>query len=963
MENKNSEVGTKIQIDLNNRFDVRKLKKGEFIHVRALNSLLDRVDEILKSQPRADENHNHESSFFFDRRHDTITIQGERGSGKTTFILNTLTLLQSPQETDIFPKLQKISEKVIPLGCIDPTLIENKENLFILVLNIVRRKVEQYYAGENATALDGRPTRKYRDWCTSLKKLAEGLSLLDGVGSESATGEAWDDPNYILERGLSEAGSSLNLERNFHDFIKDSLELISPNKTAFVLAIDDVDTDFKRGWPVLEMLRRYLTSPKLIIILSGDIDLYSMLVRNEAWKNFDKQFLDRDPMVPERKDRNSTDGYDRSHNVLSMIDHIQGQYLLKILRSNHRIELASLDKIQNFSNTQTTILSDIERPLDDYLSELFENTMGFRLATEQLELRRLILRQPTRSALQIMGAYHRLKTSKGSSIEIGQKFARSFADIFIDVLGRYNISSGSLSDFSGRHRLTILAGFLEKNNLWIERHNFWIGHRDDDLNLALLTIGTLLTQELRNNVGLSLEFGLRICLPREIFEANLVDEKNRAKALPFLRLDSEEAPSQIARRAAPLLNDDYLETNPDKQRRLKAMRYGVVRLLRRITIPVISRMYDIHPIPKSAAALSNAINKKDPADIPSYLTNYLSTLRTEITDKTDLKQPSHLKGTWYNTIEALPDRLSGRMQQIVSLPASHLSTSIGVKGSLYSIYNLIGVITQFAGLKGTGNALNSEIHRLLNELSPIRGYPTPPWAGRGEGVVISDDEDISIEDDSTDGNNLDSSGEVSNEENLITEIAKWITSEPPIFLTPKVHAAIWTRLHLTLDSMTDELTNDRMFLGHLMHRMIIAYLNAILVEELRASNEHVGINLRNPLTTDIPFITNLNAYDKRIKEHTDALPFFQHMFSCPLWGAYINPEDEQDTSVWTRYLKNGDFKGTLYTTKFSIGIKQQRLFATFPNLYSILNSVPTINLRMRLRKPKNMQPQSTEDEN
>ncbi|MCD8079453.1 MAG: hypothetical protein LUF04_03295 [Bacteroides sp.] len=57
------------------------------------------------------------------------------------------------------------------------------------------------------------------------------------------------------------------------------------------MAFDDVDTDFAKGWPVMETIRKYLTSPQLITILSGDINLYTLLIRKKQWENFGKPLL------------------------------------------------------------------------------------------------------------------------------------------------------------------------------------------------------------------------------------------------------------------------------------------------------------------------------------------------------------------------------------------------------------------------------------------------------------------------------------------------------------------------------------------------------------------------------------------------------------------------------------------------------------------------------------------------
>ena len=106
----------------------------------------------------------------------------------------------------------------------------------------------------------------------------------------------WNDTTFVMRDGLRRVAGANNLEKYFHVFIKQSLDLLSTEepeerKKYFLIAFDDVDTDFAKGWPVLETLRKYLTSPQLITFLSGDLDLYSFVVRKKQWDNFGKGLL------------------------------------------------------------------------------------------------------------------------------------------------------------------------------------------------------------------------------------------------------------------------------------------------------------------------------------------------------------------------------------------------------------------------------------------------------------------------------------------------------------------------------------------------------------------------------------------------------------------------------------------------------------------------------------------------
>ncbi|MDQ9533230.1 hypothetical protein RF073_20100, partial [Serratia marcescens] len=69
------------------------------------------------------------------------------------------------------------------------------------------------------------------------------------------------------------------------------------NKKAFVLAFDDVDTNFQHGRTILETMRKYLTSPQLVLLISGDLDLYGRLVRRNIYDTFGKNVMEYDSDV------------------------------------------------------------------------------------------------------------------------------------------------------------------------------------------------------------------------------------------------------------------------------------------------------------------------------------------------------------------------------------------------------------------------------------------------------------------------------------------------------------------------------------------------------------------------------------------------------------------------------------------------------------------------------------------
>lgn len=99
----------------------------------------------------------------------------------------------------------------------------------------------------------------------------------------------WNEDAYAMNKGLNSVKAAFNLEENFHKLIDLALRIL--DKKAFVLMFDDIDVDFQKGWDLLETVRKFLTTPQIIIILSGNLKLFSKNVRKQQWRNLGKELL------------------------------------------------------------------------------------------------------------------------------------------------------------------------------------------------------------------------------------------------------------------------------------------------------------------------------------------------------------------------------------------------------------------------------------------------------------------------------------------------------------------------------------------------------------------------------------------------------------------------------------------------------------------------------------------------
>lgn len=209
---------------------------------------------IEKAVKDVDEVPKNSESFNETRSHKAISIDGKRGTGKTSVLVNLKSYLKNNAE--------ELSDKIHILDPIDPTLLEDGESLFLHII------VAAVLQDKDIKAAQCREINKSRTFTQTLEELANGLESVDLQQSQ---------------RGMDKIRSlygSKHLANCVEAFLKSALDLVG--KKILILPIDDVDTSLNRAFENLEILRRYLTSPYVLPIVSGDRRLYDEV----CWRDF-----------------------------------------------------------------------------------------------------------------------------------------------------------------------------------------------------------------------------------------------------------------------------------------------------------------------------------------------------------------------------------------------------------------------------------------------------------------------------------------------------------------------------------------------------------------------------------------------------------------------------------------------------------------------------------------------------
>lgn len=497
----------------NNKTIELKLSQSEFSDAMVCNDLnlihkvqMNQILEIVDAQFQKAKNYT-PSTTPEDRKivHNTISIFANRGAGKTTFLLSALKRIRD-----------NYKKNVVCLRPLDPSIIDCKQHPFINIIAAIHQTVEESIKEDpwKKPSVDKDCLEEYK---SIYKKLLKGLPFIDGIGNENIY-QNWDDELFISMQGMERAEASNNLIDYFHAYVHKALKLLQA--VCFVISFDDIDTNFQKGYELLEVIRKYLTTEQIICILTGDLELYGKLVRKASWKCFDSTFLNKERTYAKRnEDEFST-----------MINHLENQYLLKILKPENRIQLHTINEVIELDESTIYIyFSDDQKEkwtLDDCYKALLKSlnfpTNNQRVLTSVLLfLKSLSLRSQIRLLYLIKkhissetDSNEDLSNDKNRKRELKLKkennIVTEMANIFWNDINQKATNAKKLITLDPFYTVEMQT-FQLHNHLLAGGSNFMPSTNDETLNKALLTIGSLYNVQAEKYSFLIFDFWLRLC--------------------------------------------------------------------------------------------------------------------------------------------------------------------------------------------------------------------------------------------------------------------------------------------------------------------------------------------------------------------------------------------------------------------------------------------------------------------
>lgn len=476
-----------IIIDLSKSLNARSFEGTDIIH----KTEFDRVKKLIDDKIKDNDNNNPK---ICGRYNDTITILGSRGSGKTSFLMSILQKYNGHDDIEI-------------IELIDPTLIEEKGHIFLTLISLITDKVEKKIS-KNECDPCCKEYRKRKSWDDKLKKLAAGLPSID-IDNGSLYSN-WHDPEHVMRKGLDAVKAAKELEENFNKIVEEALSILG--KKAFLIAFDDIDVNFNNGWKVLETIRKYLTSPRIITILSGDLKLFSKAIRKYQWKNFGNELL-----TWEGEKLKKIEKYDE------LVTEIESQYMQKIMKAPNRIHLLTIgEKLNNggkiFINQQSNEVT-IYKHYEDFLSKL-----GLHNKYEIHAVNTYLLGLPLRTQIQIL---KQISDSSLNILNVTDAFVSDLYESGVDV----ELAKSQPKDFCN-----IAHDFLLKKELLNETYQLLPTSGSVNSNAVLFSLYMMFVEHSKSNPSMFFEYWITIATIKNLLTIMPYrsDQKKDAALVPTI---------------------------------------------------------------------------------------------------------------------------------------------------------------------------------------------------------------------------------------------------------------------------------------------------------------------------------------------------------------------------------------------------------------------------------------------
>lgn len=282
-----------------------------------------------------------------------IAFLGGRGSGKSSVLASYCSFLKdfyknslSEHNLEGWEKLDEEQKALLKVGAekvsfvvlktIDATMLENDEKILGVVLS---RMLDE---------LDKRENEKGR-WDNKEESAALIRELQCDIG------DSYHHMHHQREKDEEEApvmmvkalSNSWNLREKFKKMVEKfnrfftyeyaGYERRGGRENYLVIPIDDIDMNVEKCWEMLEMLRKYLMVPKVILLLTFNLEQLNLVCRNHYWQQMFNKY-----------------GIASAKSHQTTVTELNREYTEKVIPTGRKIYMPELRYLEN--NAQRGIL-------------------------------------------------------------------------------------------------------------------------------------------------------------------------------------------------------------------------------------------------------------------------------------------------------------------------------------------------------------------------------------------------------------------------------------------------------------------------------------------------------------------------------------------------------------------------------------------------------------------------------
>jgi hypothetical protein len=785
-------------------------------------------------------------------------VDGTRGAGKTTFINSVVKSLNNDKSD--------ASTSITCLPTIDPTKLPRHEPILVTVTARLNKMVSDKLKGCWSS---GDHKKQKEQWQGHLEQLKRGLHLLT---DKEYKPEYFSDA-LKLDAQLDYSIGGQDLSQIFDKLVESACEIL--NSKAILISFDDIDTQFDTGWDVLEAIRKFFNSQQLVVVATGDLRLYSQLIRGKQYENYSKTLLDQE--------KESARLAERSY----MVEHLEQQYLLKLFPVQKRIQLKTMLQLvgekgglrkENIRvKTKRGMKDDDAIDVRQVIGDAVTDGLNLRAGSDADMYVNELLKQPVRLLMQVLQDFYTKKYRTGLSKDKSDQSVDEKSDeLSVPKLFRNALYGSMLSS-------------IYRAGLNYEQHRFGMDSLCKD-------IFTYVKQDRDFNTGFYLRpqsenEALRNCA---IYLAAQVSENCQGSLSKVLQMmlvgcGSVSIFNQFVSGLA------HAESDKENFEQLVGEYVAYMSVGRNESAS--------HWANRCCAVVANNLNDEK---VGVFL------------GMVQLNRGSR---------QTKPDNYNKfNLNAEVGLAKAAMAASLSTVASnnlmdFSSVFNLIGAVSDISACPDDGSSVVNAFNKVISQSTCI----VPPWNESSQRAEMKSGKSVGRNEGNTNFLNIELDGEdiedqapapIIEEEfkKAFEQVDCWYKSikETELYIRPSslLIGKIWTRLYFNLNNVADQhkarlysdAQNGRMAsqsnAAKIMRFNILALLHAVLVEESLyhsvSSKEYIGEGLRlNPVTSVDEFEKKIKTINEKLKSNAltwnKTHPLFYLLISCPLFHPFLFP--------------------------------------------------------------------------